>query len=228
MTVEEDPLALLAAARARRGYLLPHHGLFVLLSPRFATAYEEAYGTLALQPVSLPAEDKEFVWVVITAVVGSATARHHVRRYREAGGGTAGVETALRIAAFAMGRNRFDFAAAAWRNQLPGWDAGAAERAARDALLADTGFAPRRVALGLLAAATALDDAPGLTSALRAAHAAGVAERDMAEAMCLTVQPAGLPRLVRAAGTWRALIRAGDLPASDAFKAWAESEAEGD
>ena len=39
-----------------------------MFSPRFASAYEEAYGSLALQPVSLPAEDKEFVWLVITAV----------------------------------------------------------------------------------------------------------------------------------------------------------------
>ncbi|WP_137176586.1 hypothetical protein [Roseomonas sp. AR75] len=223
-----DPLALLAAARARRGYLLPHHGLFVLLSPRFASAYEDAYGTLALQPVSLAAEDKEFVWVVIVAVVGSATARHHVRRFREAGGGSAGVEAALRIAAFAMGRGRFDFAGAAWAKQLPGWDAAVAEDAAWAALLAGGGVPERRALLGILAAATALDDAPGVARALRAGYALGIAERDLAEAMCLTVQPAGLPRLVRAAGIWRGLIREGALPASAGFRAWAEAEAEGD
>jgi hypothetical protein len=224
----DDAIALLEAARARRGYLLPHHGLFVLLSPRFATAYEEAYGSLALAPVSLAAEDKEFVWVVIVAVVGSATARHHVRRFREAGGGIAGVEAALRVASFAMGRSRFDFAGAAWAKQLPGWNPLAAEDAAWAALLEGCGVPAARVTLGMLAAATALDDAPGVGRALRAGHALGVAERDMAEAICLTVQPAGLPRLVRAAGVWRGLIRAGDLPSSAGFRAWAEAEAEGD
>jgi alkylhydroperoxidase/carboxymuconolactone decarboxylase family protein YurZ len=218
----------LAAARARRGYLLPHHGLFALLSPEFAEAYEAAYGRLALQPVALPAEDKEFVWLVIVAIVGSATARHHVRRFREAGGGTAGIEAALRIAAFACGRDRFDFAADAWAYQMPGWDTAAAEAAARDALLAGTGLPPRRAALGLLAAATARRDTPGVERALREGYRLRIDERDLAEAMCLTIQPAGLPNVVRAAGQWRKLIAAGDVPASEAFRAWAALPAEGD
>jgi alkylhydroperoxidase/carboxymuconolactone decarboxylase family protein YurZ len=218
----------LAEARARRGYLLPHHGLFVLLSPDFAARYEEAYGRLALEPVSLPAEDKEFVWLVIVALVGSGTARHHVRRFREAGGGLQGIEAALRLTAFAIGRDRFDFAAEAWARHLPGWDADAAEDAAIEALLRDTGLPLRRAALGLLAAATARRDAPGFARALRRCHAAGIAERDMAEAMCLTVQPAGLPNVVRAAGQWRRMIAAGEVPASEPFRLWAAMEAEGD
>jgi hypothetical protein len=50
----------------------------------------------------------------------------------------------------------------------------------------------------------------------------------MAEAMCLTVQPAGLPNLVHAAGLWRRLIAAGAVPASEPFRAWVEIPAEGD
>lgn len=225
---ETDLAKALDAARARRGYLLPHHGLFVLLSPEFAASYEAAYGRLALQPVALPAEDKEFVWLVIVALVGSATARHHVRRFREAGGGTQGIEAALRLAGFAMGRDRFDFAAEAWARQLPGWDAAAAEDAALAALLRDTGVPIRRAALGLLAAATAQGDTPGVGRALRRCYAAGVAERDMAEAMCLTVQPAGLPKVVRAADQWRRLIAEGAVAASEPFRLWAAMEAEGD
>jgi alkylhydroperoxidase/carboxymuconolactone decarboxylase family protein YurZ len=127
-----------------------------------------------------------------------------------------------------MGRSRFDFAAAAWTKQLPGWDADAAESAAVAALLAGSGLPSARAALGLLAAAVALDDAAGTARALRGCYALGVAERDMAEAICLTVQPAGLPRVVRAAGIWRGLIRSGDVAASPGFRAWAEAEAEGD
>lgn len=216
----------LEAARAKRGYLLPHHGLFRLLSPDFAEAYEGAYGRLALQPVALPAEEKEFLWLVITAVVGSATARHHVRRYREAGGGIEGVEAALRLAGFAAARSRFDFAAEAWAGQLPGWDATAAEAAALEALA--SALPPARRALALLAACTARRDSAGVQRYLRAGYAAGVEEAWMAEAMCLTVQPAGLPNVVHAAGLWRALIASGDVQASTAFKAWVEIPAEGD
>jgi len=218
----------LAQAAGRRGYLLPHHGLFALLSADFATAYEAAYGRLALQPVALPPEDKEFVWLVIVAIVGSATARHHVRRYREAGGGTAGIEAALRIAAFASGRDRFDFAAEAWAYQMPGWDPAAAEAAARDALLSGTGVPPHRAALGLLAAATARRDAGGVERSLREGYRLGIDERHLAEAICLTIQPAGLPNVVRAAALWRRLIAAAEVPASDAFRAWAALPAEGD
>jgi len=224
----DDPAfaAALGQARARRGYLLPHHGLFLLLSPEFAAGYEAAYGRLALQPVALPAEDKEFVWLVITALVGSATARHHVRRFREAGGGTAGIEAALRLTAFAIGRDRFDFAAEAWAKQLPGWEPAAAEDAALAALLPEV--PPRRIALGLLAAATARRDDGGVRLALRRGYARAIPEREMAEAMCLTVQPAGLPNVVRAAGAWRRMIAADEVPASDAFRLWASMEAEGD
>jgi alkylhydroperoxidase/carboxymuconolactone decarboxylase family protein YurZ len=222
----DDFTAGLQAARARRGYLLPHHGLFRLLSPEFAEAYEAAYGRLALQPVALAAADKEFLWLVIVAVVGSPTARHHVRRYREAGGGVAGVEAALRLAGFAAARTRFDFAAEAWAGQLPGWDAAAAEAAALAALAPEV--PPARRALAMLAACTARRDTPGIERYLRAAHAAGAAESGMAEAICLTVQPAGLPNLVHAAGLWRRLIAAGAVPASDAFRAWVAIPAEGD
>ena len=216
----------LRAARQKRGYLLPHHGLFRLLSPDFAEAYEAAYGRLALQPVALAAEDKEFLWLVIVAVVGSPTARHHVRRYREAGGGIEGVEAALRLAGFAGARTRFDFAAEAWAGQLPGWDAAPAEEAALHALAPDV--PPARRAMAMLAACTARRDSPGIERYLRAGYAAGAAEAGMAEAMCLTVQPAGLPNVVHAAGIWRRLIAAGAVPASDAFRAWVEIPAEGD
>jgi hypothetical protein len=216
----------LRAARQKRGYLLPHHGLFRLLSPDFAEAYEAAYGRLALQPVALGAEDKEFLWLVIVAVVGSPTARHHVRRYREAGGGIEGVEAALRLAGFAAARTRFDFAAEAWAGQLPGWDAGPAEEAALQALAPEVPSARR--AMAMLAACTARRDSLGVARYLRAGYAAGAAEAGMAEAMCLTVQPAGLPNVVHAAGIWRRLIAAGEVPASDAFRAWVEIPAEGD
>lgn len=224
--MEEEFRAALEAARARRGWLLPHHGLFRLLSPGFAEAYEAAYGTLALQPVALAAEDKEFVWLVITATVGSPTARHHVRRYREAGGGVQGIEAALRVAGFCAGRGRFDFAAESWARQLPGWDAAAAEAAALADAVRDV--PTPRLMLGLLAACTARRDAVGVERYLIRARDAGCDERGMAEAMCLTVQPAGLPNLVHAAGIWKRLIATGAIAASPMFRAWAEIPAEGD
>jgi hypothetical protein len=43
----------------------------------------------------------------------------------------------------------------------------------------------------------------------------------MAEALSLTMFPGSVPHFVEAARVWREMIEAGDLPASEPFRAWA-------
>jgi hypothetical protein len=43
----------------------------------------------------------------------------------------------------------------------------------------------------------------------------------------LTMFPAGVPRFVEAAGVWLELIRAGRVPASARYRAWASLEGQG-
>ena len=62
---------------------------------------------------------------------------------------------------------------------------------------------------------------------IEAALALGVAEAELAEALSLTIWPRGVNPFVRAAECWLGLIRAGRVPASDAFRAWAAAPAQG-
>ena len=55
----------LAAVRAKRGYLLPHHGLLAVAAPDLLEAYDQAYTALTLVPRNLTAHDKEFVWLAV-------------------------------------------------------------------------------------------------------------------------------------------------------------------
>ena len=73
-----------------------------------------------------------------------------------------------------------------------------------------------------------LTTATDLVPLMREGYRLGIDERHLAEAICLTIQPAGLPNVVRAAALWRRLIAAAEVPASDAFRAWAALPAEGD
>ena len=57
--------------------------------------------------------------------------------------------------------------------------------------------------------------------AVEDAYATGIDEDVLAEAVMLTMFPAGVPRFVRAAGVWLELIRAGTVAASPRYAAWA-------
>lgn len=210
---------VLEAIRAKRGYVLPHHQLLTLLSPELAASYDATYGTLALDTLVLPMIEKEFVWLVVVASVGSQTAGHHVRRFRENGGTEAQIVAALRLTAFAAGRTTFAFAGQHW--DLPGFDVEARYRDALDHLMADTGIPPTWIEPALAAAYTCRQDREGIASHILGAYRAGVSERGLAEAMGLAIQPAGLPAFNLAGRVWRDLIRAGAVSASPEFAAWA-------
>jgi hypothetical protein len=45
--------ARLAAVKAKRGYLLPHHGLLALAFPRLLEGYDAAYTAMALEQTRL-------------------------------------------------------------------------------------------------------------------------------------------------------------------------------
>ena len=103
LSSEAEAIAILDAVRAKRGYLLPHHGLLALTAPRLARAYDEAYTALTLDTRSLSEFEKEFVWLPILISTDEAIATHHIAKFKAAGGTTRDVETCLRLAAFARG-----------------------------------------------------------------------------------------------------------------------------
>jgi alkylhydroperoxidase/carboxymuconolactone decarboxylase family protein YurZ len=225
---EETAAALqarLAAVRAKRGYLLPHHGLMALAFPRLLEGYDAAYTALALDDRVLSHHDREFVWLGVLAATDEALATHHIAKFRAAGGTDPLIGAAFATAALAIGAAAFDFAARDWARQLAPFDA---QRSYIEALARVAPAAPMRlVHLNALAVQVCRARWRPFGWHLEAAYADGVAEEAMAEAISLAMFPGSVPHFVEACGHWRRLIVDGTLPASPRFRAWAEMTGQG-
>jgi alkylhydroperoxidase/carboxymuconolactone decarboxylase family protein YurZ len=225
VTNGEDLAARLEALRAKRGYLLPHHGLMAVTAPRLLDTYDAAYTALALDDRVLSHHDREFVWLGILIASREEIATHHIEKFYKAGGTDAEVRVIMRLAASVCGFRAYGFVAEHWRVPLPGIDAEAdwADTFAR----AGKGAEHRLVHLTATAMQVANGEWVGLRWQLRAAYAAGTDETELAEAVSLTMFPASVPHFVTAARIWLEMIRAGELDASPPFRAWAAMSGQG-
>jgi alkylhydroperoxidase/carboxymuconolactone decarboxylase family protein YurZ len=215
----------LAQVHARRGYLLPHHGLMALTAPRLLEAYDATYGALALDDRVLSHHDREFVWLAVLAATDERVATHHIQKFRDAGGTDAGIGAAFAAAALAIGAEAFDFAARDWARQLAPFDPRAAYLAALHRVAPD---APMRlVHLAGLAVQVCRARWRPFGWHLEAAYADAVPEEEMAEAISLAMFPGSVPYFVEACAEWRRLIQEGRLPASPRFLAWARMTGQG-
>jgi alkylhydroperoxidase/carboxymuconolactone decarboxylase family protein YurZ len=220
MSSSDEIEARLHEVKAKRGYLLPHHGLLAITSPRMLDAYDHAYTELALAPRVLSAHDREFVWLAILIATDEALATHHIGKFRAAGGTLAELEAVLRLAAWAMGGRAYGFVGAHWLVHLPGLDLDAAYARA----MPDAG----RLAIMAAAAVHAcLADWPQFARAVVLAYAHGVPEPELAEAVSLVMFPGSVPRFVEAARVWLELIREGRVTPGPAFAAWAALPGQG-
>ena len=222
---EATLLARLAQVRAKRGYLLPHHGLLALAFPRLLEGYDAAYTALAIEDRALSHHDREFVWLAVLAATDEALATHHIAKFRAAGGTDALIGAAFTAAALAIGAQAFDFAATQWPRQLAPCDPraeylAACRRAAPAAPL-------RLVHLAQLAVQVCRARWLPFRWHLEAAYAYAVAEDDIAEAVTIPMFPGSVPRFVEACGVWRAMIADGALPASPRYRAWASLSGQG-
>ncbi len=217
--------ARLAEVKAKRGYLLPHHGLMALAFPKLLAGYDAAYTALALDDRVLSHHDREFVWLAVLAATDEALATHHIAKFRAAGGTDATIGAAFAAAAFTIGAEAFDFAARDWGRQLLPFDPQASYVAT---LRIVAPAAPMRlVHLAGLAVQVCRARWRPFGWHLRAAYADAVEEEAMAEAISLAMFPGSVPRFVEACGHWRGLIADGTLPASPRFRAWAALTGQG-
>ena len=76
----------LRAIRAKRGYLLPHHGLMAVTDPQLLSAYDATYTALTLAERELSRHDHETVWLAIFIATDEALATHHIPKFLDAGG----------------------------------------------------------------------------------------------------------------------------------------------
>jgi alkylhydroperoxidase/carboxymuconolactone decarboxylase family protein YurZ len=219
MRDEVDLATRLAVVKKKRGYLLPHHGLMAVSAPRLLEAYDATYTALALDDRRLSHHDREFVWLGILIATKEEIATHHIEKFCNAGGTDAELRAVLRLSAAVCGFRAYGFVADHWRAHFPGIDPEAewAEAVRR----AGDGAEPRLVRMTAAAMHVANGAWDGFRWELRQAYEAGVDERDLAEAVSLTMFPASVPYFVTAAKVWLEMIRAGELDASPAFREWA-------
>lgn len=217
--------ARLADVKAKRGYLLPHHGLMAVVSPGLLAGYDAAYTALALEHKVLGVHDRETVWLAVLIATDEAIATHHIRKYLDAGGTMEGFAAINRLAATAMGAGAWRFVDAHWVAHLPGYSP---ESAYREAIAAAAGPIPPRLHWPAVCAVhAARGDFHLLRWSLRAAYAAQVPEAELGEAVSIMMFPGSVPRFVEAAEVWLRMIQAGELAASPAFAAWAALEGQG-
>lgn len=219
--------AQLGEVLAKRGYLLPHHGLLAVTAPELLAGYDAAYTALTLQPRRMSEHDKEFVWLVILTATEEALATHHIQKFRDAGGNDASIEVAFRLAGYARSAPCFAFVADRWSAHLPAYDA---ERAYRDGLaklVAGEPISPALVEMAMAAAQACRRGWDEVAWHIRGAYAAGADEYELAEAVSYVMFPGSVPNFVDACGVWLQLIRDGAVEASPPFRAWAELEGQG-
>jgi alkylhydroperoxidase/carboxymuconolactone decarboxylase family protein YurZ len=225
-TVAEVEEAL-ATLRAKRGYLLPHHGLLAVTDPDLLAAYDATYTALTLTPRAMSERDKEIVWLVILVSTGEAIATHHIDRLNKAGGGIADVEAALALAAWGEGAERFAFVEAHWAPHLEGFERATAYRRGLDAILAVHPVEKVIAEIGLAAAHQCHRRWPWVREHIVGAYRAGAEELALAEGLSLAMFPGGVPNFVDACDQWRQLIVDGAVPASAPFAAWARMTGQG-
>ena len=226
-TTREEVAGRLETLKAKRGYLLPHHGLLAVAEPGLLAAYDATYTALTLTPRVLSEHAKEVVWLAILVSTEEAIATHHLARLRAGGGSDADVELAVRLAAYARGAQHFDFVGKHWGPHMPDYDA---VRAYRDGLTALVRLSPVPagwVELAMAAVHTCHRRWGWLREHLAGAYREGVEERAIAEALSLTMFPGGVPNFVDAADHWRQMILEGVVSPSPPFRAWADLSGQG-
>jgi alkylhydroperoxidase/carboxymuconolactone decarboxylase family protein YurZ len=213
--------ARLAAVIAKRGYLLPHHGLMAVAMPDLLAGYDAAYTALTLTPRHLDDRTKEFVWLAILTAVEEVVTTHHVTKFQQAGGSDAEIELAIRLGGFREIGQRIGFAAQHWAVHMPGYDRRGAYRRALAALASDLPVSPGWTEMAMAAAAACRQDWWALAEHIRGAYDVAVPEDHLAEALSLAMFPGSVPNFVDACRIWREMVRDGAVPASPRYRRWA-------
>lgn len=223
---EAEVARRLEEVRAKRGYLLPHHGLLAIAAPAVLAGYDATYTALTLTPRNLHERPKEFIWLGVLVACDEAIATHHIAKFRAAGGTDEEIELAIRLAAFAEGAPRFAFAAGKWQRHLPRYDRARAYRAALAGLTAGCGVAQGWIEMTCAAIHTARKGWWEVAEHIRGAYACGVPEVELAEALSYAMFPGSIPNFVDACGVWQGLIARGEVTASPAFALWGAAAAD--
>ena len=213
--------------RAARGYLLPHHGLLALATPDLLDSYDATYTKLTLENNHLSEQAKEFIWLTLLGATRVSIGTHHIQRWRNSGGSDAGFELALKLAAYAHGVAVFPFVQKNWSAHLPDRDTVQIYRDGINGVVGDTNIPATWLELALASTCAGLQHWWAFEIHVTGAYSAGASEEELAEALTFTMFHCGTPCFVTACDKWRHLILAGDVPATEPYRAWAEVPGQG-
>jgi len=224
--MQSDDLAeFLQQIRAKRGYLLPHHGLMAVSMPKLLDAYDELYTTIALTERQLSRHDHEFVWMGVLIATDEILGTHHIKRFRDAGGTDGELAAATAITALAKGAQAYHFVNDYWLPHLPDFEPQQHYLATFRAIAGNTPLPLAHMT------ACAVHTCTGHWNALRwqikAAYEDGTDELELAEALSIAMFPGSVPNYVEASGIWRELIATNEVQASELFTRWAELSGQG-
>ncbi|MDX2142892.1 MAG: hypothetical protein SFV19_06035 [Rhodospirillaceae bacterium] len=222
-------LKRLEAVKAKRGYLLPHHGLMALTAPELLAAYDATYTALTLVPRVMSEHDREFVWLGVLTARREHIASQHLVKFKKAGGTQDEVELIVRLTALAEGAGATAFIAEHWQHHLPGYDRKAVYMGALAHLIAGAAGKARDIRAGLIHQALAavhgcLQRERELEWHIGECYRLGVPEPELAEALSYVMFSGSVPFYIEACGVWQRLIKTGQVPASAPFKLWAEMD----
>ena len=213
--------------RKKRGYLLPHHGLLAISSPKLLEAYDSTYTALTLDQRVLSAWEKEIVWLVILISTGEAIATHHLDRLKRSGGSNIDVENTLLISAWAEGANQHNFVEAHWGDHLDEFEAIKVYRKGLRKLTKDSGIKPWLLEISLAACHQCHRRWFWVREHILGAYKHSVDENALAEGLSLAMFPGGVPNFVDACDIWKNLIAEDAVAASEPYKAWALMSGQG-
>jgi alkylhydroperoxidase/carboxymuconolactone decarboxylase family protein YurZ len=217
----------LDAVKAKRGYLLPHHGLLAVAAPEVLAGYDAAYTAITLSERLLPEVDKEFIWLVVLVATEEAVATHHIKKYFDAGGTVEGFDLAVQLAGYARSAPCFRFVETDWAKHVPHYSPEAAYRQGFDRLMAEAPVSRQIAEIAMAAAHQCHRKWRELEWHLIGCYQEGMDEFEMAEGLSYAMFPGSIPNFVKACGVWLSLIRSGKVSESPAFKLWAETEGQG-
>tara|TARA_B100000900_G_scaffold379688_1_gene364800 strand:+ start:1592 stop:2422 length:831 start_codon:yes stop_codon:yes gene_type:complete len=222
---KHEALSALEEIHAKRGYLLPHHGLMAISTPHLLERYDSLYSALALKERHLSRHAHEFVWLGVLISCEESLGSHHVKRFVDAGGDATHLGIATAISAMAKGSDGYLFVEDHWGPHFPTANPREQYLAAFEHVIGPV--TPALAHMTACAVHTCSGNWRALKWQIEAAYQVGIKELELAEALSLAMFPGSVPYYVRAAEVWRQLIIGGTITASDLFKQWATISGQG-
>lgn len=192
---------VLAAVRAKRGYVLTYHRLLNEVSPDLLAAYDDFYTKFTLTSRVLTPVEKETIWMaLIAATRAKPSGRIHLPRARKAGMGPQAIADTFALAGACEGIDLFGFSADAFGEWFTARQAKAAYLRSFEAA---RGRIPKALAHTAAAVAQAgRRNAAGMALHLVEAFRAGAKREQVAEGLCYVLMHCGGPTMLDAMDCW--------------------------